>query len=174
LNKELGGLEETLSEIRADIARYQAQIDVAREKETNRANAYARQLMVEAESEARANSALLEAQALDIRAVSTAYYPEILEYRYQQDILAKVGALAERLPHIIKVGPGEANQIDFMAIAWQMLGIQDGRLFQEKDVQAIRGRVKEMTSRIKERAAQISQIDQPAMGTESTSDPSTI
>jgi regulator of protease activity HflC (stomatin/prohibitin superfamily) len=174
LNKELGALQETLSEIRADIARYQAQIDVAREKETNRANAYARQLMVEAESEARANSALLEAQALDIRAVSTAYYPEILEYRYQQDILAKVAALAERLPHIIKVGPGEANQIDFMAIAWQMLGIQDGRLFQDKDVQAIRGRVKEMTTRIKDRAAQINQLEQPTLGGETAPDPNSI
>ena len=34
------------------IARFQAQIDTAREKEINRANAYARQLMIEAEAEA--------------------------------------------------------------------------------------------------------------------------
>ncbi|MCL4871351.1 MAG: SPFH domain-containing protein [Anaerolineae bacterium] len=174
LNKELGALQETLSEIRADIARYQAQMDVAREKETNRANAYARQLMIEAESEARANSALLEAQALDIRALSTAYHPEILEYRFRQDILSKIAGVAGQLPQIVKIGPGEVNQIDYMSIARQMLGIADERLFQEKDVQAIRGRAKEITSRIRERATQINQIEQPTLGLEDAAAPTDI
>ena len=84
---ELASLRETLSAISAEIATYQAQIDTARERETNRANASARERMVEAESEANANAALLEAQALDIRAVSSAAAPEILEYRFQQDVL---------------------------------------------------------------------------------------
>src|ERR687889_666838 len=48
--------------------------------------------MVEAESEANANAALLEAQALDIRAVSSAAAPEILEYRFQQDVLERLAA----------------------------------------------------------------------------------
>ena len=38
--------------------------------------------MVEARSGAKANAALLEAQALDIRALNVANYPEILEFRY--------------------------------------------------------------------------------------------
>ena len=57
-------MQETLSEIHADVARFQAQIDTAREKEANKANAHARQLLAETESEAKANAALLEAQAL--------------------------------------------------------------------------------------------------------------
>jgi SPFH domain / Band 7 family len=90
LRGELASLRETLSAISAEIATYQAQIDTARERETNRANA--RQRMVEAESEANANAALLEAQALDIRAVSSAAAPEILEYRFQQDVLDRLAA----------------------------------------------------------------------------------
>jgi regulator of protease activity HflC (stomatin/prohibitin superfamily) len=39
LNKEMASLRETLSAISAEIATYQAQIDTARERETNRANA---------------------------------------------------------------------------------------------------------------------------------------
>ncbi len=87
LRGELASLRETRSAISAEIAIYQAQIDTARERETNRANASARERMVEAESAANANASLLEAQALDIRAVSSAVAPEILEYRFQQDVL---------------------------------------------------------------------------------------
>ncbi|HEY6689421.1 MAG TPA: hypothetical protein VI008_00125 [Rubrobacter sp.] len=90
LRGELASLRETLSAISAEIATYQAQIDTARERETNRANA--RERMVEAESEANANAALLEAQALDIRAVSSAAAPELLEYRFQQDVLDRLAA----------------------------------------------------------------------------------
>jgi hypothetical protein len=61
LNKELASLRETLSAISAEIVTNQAQIDTARERETNRANARARERMVEAESTANANAALLEA-----------------------------------------------------------------------------------------------------------------
>ncbi|MGI8949233.1 MAG: SPFH domain-containing protein [Ornithinimicrobium sp.] len=41
LNKDLASLNETLSAIQADIARYQAQMDTALERETNRADALA-------------------------------------------------------------------------------------------------------------------------------------
>ncbi len=157
LNRELAGLKEKLSEIRAEIARSQAEINTAREKEINRANAYARQLMIEAESEAKANSALLEAQALDIRAVSSAYYPEILEYRYQQDVLAKLEGMADRLPQVINIGSGQAD-IDFMSIARQMMGVGDKPLYTENDVQMIRQRMKQIVARIRERAVQINQI----------------
>ncbi len=157
LNRELAGLKEKLSEIKADIAKHQAEISTSREKEVNRANAYARQLMVEARSGAKANSALLEAQALDIRAVSSAYYPEILEYRYQQDVLEKLEAMAERLPQIMNVGSGEAD-IDFMSIARQMMGVGDEPLYTENDVQMIRQRMKQIVVRIRERAKQITQI----------------
>jgi hypothetical protein len=88
LTKELAALRETLSGTRAEIASFQARIDTAREKEINRANAYARQRLIEAESEAKANAALLEAQALDIRALSSAASPQILEYRFQLEVLS--------------------------------------------------------------------------------------
>src|SRR5699024_10094261 len=90
LSKDLASLNENLSAIQADIARYQAQMDTALERETNRANALARQRFVESESTANANAASLEAQALDIRALSAALAPEILEYRYQQEKLDKM------------------------------------------------------------------------------------
>lgn len=158
LNKELASLRETLSEIRAEIAKYQAQMDTAREKEFNRANAYASQLLIEAESEAKANAALLEAQALDIRAVSSAHYPEILEYRFQQDVLEKLEAVADRLPQIVDIGAHADQHVDFMAVARQMIGFQEDALYTDADLQSIRERVNQITARIKERAVQIKQI----------------
>lgn len=158
MSKELASLRETLSEIRAEIAKYQAQMDTAREKEFNRANAYARQLLIEAESEAKANAALLEAQALDIRAMSSAYYPEILEYRFRQDVLDKLETVADSLPQIVTIGANVEKSIDFMRVARQMMGLQDEKLYSEADLQAIRERINEIMARIKERTEQISKI----------------
>ena len=105
---------ETLSAISAEIATNQAQIDTARERETNRANARARERMVEAES--TANAALLEARALDIRAVSSAAAPEILEYRFQQDVLERLAGVADRLPQVIQIGKDSSEPVDFLDI----------------------------------------------------------
>lgn len=157
-NKELATLREQLSEIRADIAKYQAQMDTAHEKEINRANSYASQLLIEAESEAKANAALLDAQALDIRAVSSAYYPEILEYRFRQNVLDKLEAVADRLPQIVHVGADAEKNIDFMTVARQMMGVQDESLYTEADLQAIRERTNEIMARIKERTDQIAKL----------------
>lgn len=158
LNRELAGLREQLSAIQAEIATYQAQIDIAREKETYRANAYASQLLSEAESTARANAALLEAQALDIRAVGAARYPEILQYRYQQDILDRLEAVADHLPQIVQVGGGEEAAIDYLALAQRMLGITDTQLYSPEDVAAIRSRMQEIRQRILTRSEQIAQV----------------
>jgi regulator of protease activity HflC (stomatin/prohibitin superfamily) len=155
LNKELASLRETLSEIRAEIAKYQAQIDTAREKEVNRANAYAHRLLIEAESEANANASLLEAQALDVRAVSSAFFPEILEFRFQEDILDKLEAVADKLPQIVNVGPMDSSVLDYMTIARQMLGVPDGTLYTDEDMQAIRERVDSIVARIEERRLEI-------------------
>ncbi|WP_322822079.1 SPFH domain-containing protein [Chloroflexus sp.] len=158
LNRELASLREQLSAIQAEIATYQAQIDIAREKETYRANAYASQLLSEAESTARANAALLEAQALDIRAVGAARYPEILQYRYQQDILDRLEAVADHLPQIVQVGGGEEAAIDYLALAQRMLGITDTQLYSPEDVAAIRSRMQEIRQRILARSEQIAQV----------------
>jgi regulator of protease activity HflC (stomatin/prohibitin superfamily) len=155
LNKELASLRENLSEIKADIATYQAQIDTAKEKAVNRANAYARQLLIEAESEANANAALLEAQALDIRALNSARYPEILEYRFLQESLNKIEAVADKLPQVINIGPPGDNNINFMAIVRQMLGTTDGSLYTPEDLQAIQDKMNEITNRIKERSQEL-------------------
>lgn len=157
LNRELAGLREQLSAIKAEIATHQAQIDTAREKEVNRANAYASQLLIEAESAARANAALLEAQALDIRAVSAAAYPEILQHRYQQDVLDRLEAVAGHLPQIIQAG-GEERAIDFLATARSLLGIDDQPLYSPADVQAISGRLDIIQARIAARNAQLTPI----------------
>ncbi len=161
LAKELASLEEKLSETRADIARYQARIDTAREKETNRANAHARRMLSEAETEAKANAALLEAQALDIRALSSADYPEILEHRYLQRVLDSLEAVSPRLPQIVSVGaPGDAN-VDFSAVARQMLGVGEEALFSAEELETIRGRVKDIARRVTGRSAEIRQVLEP-------------
>jgi regulator of protease activity HflC (stomatin/prohibitin superfamily) len=167
LNKELASLREELSGIRADIAKFQAQINTAREREINRANAYARQLMIEAESEAQANAALLEAQALDIRAVSSAFYPEILEYRYEQDILSRIEETADKMPQIVNVGGSvDSDEINFMAIARQMMGLRDAPLYTETDLAHIRANMRAIMARIKERSGQINQIQEPLVDAE--------
>jgi regulator of protease activity HflC (stomatin/prohibitin superfamily) len=158
LNKELASLRETLSAIQAEIASYQAQIDIARERETNRANARARQRMVEAESTANANAALLEAQALDIRAVSGAGAPEILEYRFQQDVLDRLESVAGRLPQVVQVGEDGEQTLNFLAIARQMIGTSGEPLYTPEDMQAIRERIEEIQTRIEEREAEIEDL----------------
>ena len=151
LNSELASLRETLSGISADIATFQARMDTARERETNRANADARQRLVEAESAAKANAALLEAQALDIRAVSGAASPEILEYRYQQDVL-ETPRRDGRPSAADGADRADADRsIDFLTIARQMLGTEDATLYTAADMQAIRGRLDEIEARIAER-----------------------
>jgi regulator of protease activity HflC (stomatin/prohibitin superfamily) len=157
LNKELAELKETLSAIQAEIATYQAQIDTARERETNRANSRARQRMVEAESSANANAALLEAQALDIRAVSGAAAPEILEYRFQQELLEHLAAVADRLPRVVQVGDGQ-GKVDFLEIARAMIGTGSEPLFTPEDMRAIRERMAEIQARIRERGAEIDRL----------------
>jgi regulator of protease activity HflC (stomatin/prohibitin superfamily) len=158
LNRELTSLREQLSAIQAEIATYQAQIDTAREREIHRANAYASQLLSEAESAARANAALLEAQALDIRAVGAARYPEILQYRYQQDILDRLEAVADHLPQIVQVSSSDDTVIDYLALAQRMLGITDTQLYSPEDVAAIRSRMQEIRQRILARTEQIKQV----------------
>ncbi|MCB9098409.1 MAG: SPFH domain-containing protein [Anaerolineales bacterium] len=155
LNKELASLREQLSEIRAEIATYQAQIDTAKEKAVNRSNAYAQQLLIEAESEAKANAALLEAQALDIKLLNSARYPEILEYRFRKETLNKLEEVADKLPQVINVGPAESNDINFMTIARKMLGVKDTALYSSDEIEAIRRKVNEVQTRIEQRAVQI-------------------
>src|SRR5215204_2596885 len=142
LRGELASLRETLSAISAEIATYQAQIDTARERETNRANA-----------------ALLEAQALDIRAVSSAAAPEILEYRFQQDVLERLAAVADRLPQVVQIGDrGGDEAVDFLQISRRMIGTGGEPLFTPEDMQAIRDRMEEIQARIKERARELESL----------------
>lgn len=159
LRGELASLRETRSAISAEIATYQAQIDTARERETNRANASARERMVEAESTANANASLLEAQALDIRAVSSAAAPEILEYRFQQDVLEKLAGVADSLPQVVQVGAnGREEAVDFLEISRRMIGTGGEPLFTTEDMQAIRDRMEEIQARIRERAREIERL----------------
>jgi hypothetical protein len=159
LNKELASLRETLSEINAEIATYQAQIDTAKEKAINRANAYAQQLLIEAESEAKANAALLEAQSLDIKMLNNARYPEILEYRFRQETLNKLESIAGNLPQIINIGTPDDNKVNFMIVARQMLGVKDTPLYSREDIEEIRQKMDKITVRIKERARRIQEIE---------------
>ncbi len=155
LNKDLASLNETLSSIQAEIAQYQAQMDTALERETNRARALARQRFVEAESTANANAALLEAQALDIRALSAAQAPEILDYRYQQDMLTQLESLAGALPQIVQIGGEGTDGVDFLRIAQQIVGGAEGQLFSAEDLAQMRVRMQEISGRVASREAEI-------------------
>ncbi|OEV06577.1 SPFH domain-containing protein [Streptomyces nanshensis] len=160
LTKELASRQETLSAIMADIAQYQAQMDTAVERETNRAEATARQRYVQAESEAKANAALLEAQALDIRAVTAAEAPEILQYRYQQQVLDTLEQIADHLPRLLRVGgatgaDGGGVGVDFLALARELVGEQGTELFSEEDMAAVRARLEEVSERIRSRETEI-------------------
>ncbi|MDS1271267.1 SPFH domain-containing protein [Lipingzhangella sp. LS1_29] len=157
LNRELASLNETLSSIQADIAQYQAQMDTALERENNRARAVARQRFVEAESSAHANAALLEAQALDIRSVSAAEAPEILNYRYRQEMLEKLESVADSLPQVVQVGD-DGNSINFLEIAKQIVGTTDNALFSEEDMAAIHGRLSTIQERIASREEEINEL----------------
>ena len=157
LNKDLASLNENLSAIQADIARYQAQMDTALERETNRAEAVARQRFVESESDANANAALLEAQALDIRALSAALAPEILDYRYQQDMLNKMESVSTSLPQIVRIG-AESESVDYLQIARQLVGGQDQQLFSTEAMEAIRSRQGDISERVAAREADIEEL----------------
>ena len=156
LSKELAGLQETLSAIQADIAGYQAQMDTALERESNKAKALAAQRMVEAESTAKANAALLEAQALDIRALSAAAAPEILNYRFQQDVLDRLESVAARLPQVVQVG--DEGTVNFLAIAQELIGGAEAALFSESEAAAIRSRLEEISRRVAERQAEVARL----------------
>src|SRR5690606_29764006 len=130
------------------------QMDTALERETNRANALARQRFVESESTANANAAMLEAQALDIQALSAALAPEILDYTYQQDVLTKLESLSQSLPQIVRVG-GEGEGVDYLAIARDLVGGADGQLFSPEDMQAIASRRQEIAARVSSREDRI-------------------
>ncbi|WP_256838165.1 SPFH domain-containing protein [Ornithinimicrobium faecis] len=165
LNKDLASLNENLSAIQADIARYQAQMDTALERETNRANAMARQRFVESESTAHANAAMLEAQALDIRALSAALAPEILDYRYQQDLLDKMESLAQSLPQIVRVG-GDAEGVDYLHIARELVGGAEHKLFSDEDMADIQSRKGDIAERVSGRKGEIEHLLQAPEATE--------
>ncbi|CAM4228266.1 SPFH domain-containing protein [Nocardiopsis rhodophaea] len=171
LNKELASLNETLSSIQADIAQYQAQMDTALERETNRARSLARRRFVEAESEANANAALLEAQALDIRAVSAAEAPEILNYRYQQDLLDKLEAVADSLPQVLHIGDGDESSVNFLRVAQGIIGETDAALFSDDDMAAIRTRLQQISDRIASREAEINELLEAEQATVETARP---
>ncbi|MGW4472038.1 SPFH domain-containing protein [Nonomuraea sp. NPDC004354] len=156
LVKELAGLQETLSAIQAEIASYQARMDTALERASHQAKAQARQRLVEAESTANANAALLEAQALDIRALSAAEAPEILDYRFQQDLLDKLESVAARLPQVVQVG--EQTDIDFLALAQQLVGGKGAALFSPEDMAAIRARLAEIAQRVEQREDEVTAL----------------
>ncbi|MEV4091023.1 SPFH domain-containing protein [Streptosporangium saharense] len=153
LIKELAGLQEQLSAIQAEIAGYQARMDTALERASHQAKAQAGQRLVEAESTAKANAALLEAQALDIRALSAAQAPEILDHRFQQDLLDRLESVASHLPRVVQVG--ENTDIDLLALARQLVGGGEARLFSEADTAAIRARITEISRRVEDREAEI-------------------
>ncbi|WP_425470547.1 SPFH domain-containing protein [Streptomyces reniochalinae] len=171
LTKELASQQEELSAIQAEIAQYQAQMDTSVERETNRAGALARQRYVQAESEAKANAALLEAQALDIRAVTAAEAPEILEYRYQQQVLDTLEKVADHLPRLVRIGGADegadgAVGVNFLSLARELVGERGGELFSQEDMAAVRARLAEVSARIEEREAEISALreaDQPTV-----------
>ncbi|MEU3164894.1 SPFH domain-containing protein [Streptosporangium sp. NPDC006930] len=163
LIRELAGLQEQLSAIHAEIAGHQARIDTALERASHQAKAQGGQRLVEAESTAKANAALLEAQALDIRSLSAAEAPEILDYRFQQDLLDKLESVASHLPRLVQVG--DTVDIDLLTLARQLVGNPEAQLFSQADMAAIRARMTEIGDRVERRGAEISSLLNPPADT---------
>ncbi|MFF5242777.1 SPFH domain-containing protein [Streptosporangium sp. NPDC000095] len=163
LIRELAGLQEQLSAIHAEIAGHQARIDTALERASHQAKAQGGQRLVEAESIAKANAALLEAQALDIRSLSAAEAPEILDYRFQQDLLDKLESVASHLPRLVQVG--DTVDIDLLTLARQLVGNPEAQLFSQADMAAIRARMIEIGDRVERRGAEISSLLNPPADT---------
>jgi regulator of protease activity HflC (stomatin/prohibitin superfamily) len=159
LIKELAGLQEQLSAIHAEIAGHQARMDTALERASHQAKAQGGQRLVEAESTAKANAALLEAQALDIRALSAAEAPEILDYRFEQDLLDKLESVASQMPRLVQIG--ETADIDLLALAKQMVGSHEKQLFSDIDMAAIRERISQIGRRVEGREAEIAALLHP-------------
>jgi methyl coenzyme M reductase beta subunit len=81
-----------------------------------------------------------------------------LQYRYQQDILDRLEAVADHLPQIVQVSGSDDTVIDYLALAQRMLGITDTQLYSPEDVTAIRSRMQEIRQRILARTEQIKQV----------------
>lgn len=87
--------------------------------------------------------------------------PEILEYRYQQQILDTLEEVADHLPRLVRIGgPGAgtgdgAAGVDFLALAREMVGEHGTELFSEADMAAVRARLEEVSARIAEREPEI-------------------
>ncbi|MEW6637194.1 MAG: SPFH domain-containing protein, partial [Actinomycetota bacterium] len=81
---------------------------------------------------------------------------EILEYRFQQELLERLAAVADRLPQVVRVGDGRA--VDFLEIARQMIGAEAEPLYTPEDLQAIRARLEEIRARIRERGEEIDRL----------------
>ncbi len=92
---------------------------------------------------------------MDIRAVSSAAAPEILEYRFQQDVLERLANVAEKLPQVVQIGRNNGEEIDFLQIARRMIGTGDEPLFTPGDLQAIRDRMAQIEGRISERSREL-------------------
>ena len=108
---------------------------------------------------------VLEAQALDIRALSAALAPEILDYRYQQDKLEKMERLSGSLPQIVRVGE-QSDGVDFLAIAGQLVGGHDEKLFSEEDMADIQSRKSDIAERVSARESEIEGLLQAPEKTE--------
>jgi hypothetical protein len=101
---------------------------------------------------------LLEAQALDFKAINSASYPEILEYRYRMEALDRIEAIADKLPQVINIGPAEGHTVDFMALARQMLGVTDAPLYSNDELDMIRKQMSTIARRLKERSEKIDKV----------------
>ena len=114
--------------------------------------------MVEAETTANANAAVLEAQALDIRAVASARSPEILEYRFEQELLGRLAAMAPQLPQVVRLAEGDDPGIDFLVLARQLVGRGEGGLFSPDELDAIRTQLPEIEARIERRRLEVEEL----------------
>jgi DNA repair ATPase RecN len=90
--------------------------------------------------------------------VSGAGAPEILEYRFQKDVLDRLESVAGRLPQVVQIGEDGDQTLNFLAIARQMIGTSGESLYTPEDMQAIRERMGDIQDRIKERETEIEDL----------------
>ena len=89
--------------------------------------------------------------------MSSAAAPEILEYRFQQDVLDRLAGVADRLPQVVQIG-ADGEAVDFLEISRRMIGTGGEPLFTPEDMQAIRNRMEEIQARVRERSREIERL----------------
>jgi hypothetical protein len=80
-------------------------------------------------------------------------------------VLDRLESVADRLPQVVQLGNQDGDgDVDFLQIARRMIGTDGDPLYSEDDMEALRGRLGEIQSRIDERQGEIEALSTARTG----------